>query len=247
MIKNVNKKEVIYMNKNVAIVTGGSSGLGFEIARCLLQRGINTCIVGRTATKLDEAVSSLSSFNDQTQLLKFQGNVGDEEQVQALFEFLASKQLKVNMIFNAAGVGRFGDPDKITSDMIDTVFEANLIGLILITSYGMREMGVSGGIIVNIMSTAALVGREKEAVYCAAKWGARGFMEAIKVATKGRPVKVIGVYPGGMNTPFWSEDCGLSPNTSKFMDPHDVAERIIDIATADDSSLVTDITINRRG
>lgn len=234
------------MSANVALVTGGSSGLGLEIARCLLDREVDTCIVGRNRAKLNSAVSSLSPSTEKPQLLKLACNVGDEKQVRALFEYLAGKSLRVNMIFNAAGVGRFGDPDRITSDMISTVFEANLIGLILISSYGLRTMSTSGGVIVNIMSSAALIGREKEAVYCAAKWGARGFTEAIKVATKGDPIKVIAVYPGGMNTPFWSKDCGLCPDTSNFMHPHDVAKRIVNVAMDFDSSIVTDITINRR-
>ncbi len=235
------------MNTNVAIVTGGSSGLGLEITRCLLDRGVNTCIVGRNRTKLDAAVSSLSSSTRKAQLLELECNVGDEKQVRALFEYLTDKQLKVSMIFNAAGVGLFGDPDKIGADMISKVFEANLIGLILMSSHGLRAMSASGGIIINVMSTAALVGREKEAVYCAAKWGARGFTEAIKVATKGGPVKVIAVYPGGMKTPFWSDDCGLSLSTSSFMHPHDVAKTIVGPAMEVDSSIVTDITINKRG
>jgi len=234
------------INKNIAIITGGTSGLGFEIARCLRNSGINICVVGRDIAKLDSAASKLSAIDQRAKVLKFQCDVGNEEKVQDLFKFIGESKLKLNMIFNSAGVGRFSDPDKINRIMIDTVFDANLIALILMSSYGLKAMGHDGGKIINIMSTAALVGRPKEAVYCAAKWGARGFTEAIKEATKGGPVKVIAVYPGGMNTPFWSPDCGLSPDVSKFMKPFDVAKRIVDIALEDSSSAVTDITINRR-
>ena len=59
--------------------------------------------------------------------------------------------------------------------------------------------------IVNIMSSAALKGNPQEAVYCATKWGERGYTESLKAAYKGTTVKVIGVYPGGMNTEFLNE------------------------------------------
>jgi short-subunit dehydrogenase len=233
--------------RNIAIVSGGSSGLGLEIARCLVKQAITTCVVGRATKKLEDAISLLSSSETSTQVLSFRANVGNEEEVKALFDHLTNQRFVIDKIFNVAGVGRFGDADKITGNMINTVFEANLIGLMLVSSYGLRAMKEAGGVIVNIMSTAALVGREKETVYCAAKWGARGFTEAIKVATKGTPVHVIAVYPGGMNTPFWSTECGLSPDKSKFMHPHDVASKIVEMAIKVDSSLVTDVTINRRG
>lgn len=234
------------MKKSVALVTGGSSGLGFEIARCLVERGIDTWIVGRSGEKLANAVALLRKSANSAEIASFIANIGEEQQVKALFNHLESKGLVVDKIFNVAGIGLFGDASNITEGMIDKVFEANLIGLILVTSYGLRSMKDNGGTIYNVLSTAALVGREKESVYCAAKWGARGFTEAVRAATKGTKISIVSIYPGGMNTPFWSENCGLSPDVSKFMKPSDVAARIIDLMSRQDTSIVTEATINRR-
>ena len=79
-----------------------------------------------------------------------------------------------------------------------------------------------GGTIVNILSTAALIGKPNESVYCAAKWGARGYTESLKAEAKGTKARIISVAPGGMDTPFWSE------RRADFMDPKDIAAIVVD-------------------
>lgn len=230
------------MNK-MSLVTGGSSGLGYGIAKCLLEKGYNVCISSRSDSKLDNAESQLSKASGSGQLHKCIANVGNENDVKNLFRFIKDQGVEIDMVFNAAGMGLFGVPESVTKEMIDRVFEANLTGTILVTSCALRVMKDTGGTIVNIMSTAAHSGKAQESVYCAAKWGARGYTEAIQAAIKGTSIKVIAVYPGGMNTPFWTQDCGLSPDVSKFMSPYDVARTIVDTATKKDSSTITELTI----
>lgn len=232
------------INTRIAIVTGASSGLGYELAQGLVRHGLPTCLVAKDPQRLAMAIKRMDATSGAT-MISQHVNVGVEEEVASIFNNLKRRNFQPYVLINAAGTGRFGDPDKVDRNTIDTVFEANLIGLILMSSYALREMR-QGGTIVNIMSTAALIGREKEAVYCAAKWGARGFTEALKAATKGTTVSVIGVYPGGMNTPFWSADCGLTPNVAKFMSPKDVATKILDQILPEDTTVTTDLTINRR-
>jgi len=96
------------------------------------------------------------------------------------------------------------------------------------------------------MSTAALKGNKNETVYCSAKWGERGYTEALKAEYKGTSVKVFGVYPGGMNTEFWndSRDYVSEEKAKSFMNPSDVAKVILDNISYD-SLKVSDITIER--
>jgi short-subunit dehydrogenase len=93
------------------------------------------------------------------------------------------------------------------------------------------------------MSTSALLGRATETVYCAAKWVARGFTEALRAELKGTNRRIVAVYPGGMNTPFLPDKKGK--DISDFMNPADVAEQIAHAVYGSDSIMVTDITINR--
>ena len=100
--------------------------------------------------------------------------------------------------------------------------------------------------IVNIMSTAALKGNKNETVYCATKWGEKGFTERLKMEYKGTSVKVIGVYPGGMNTNFWNDnrDYVSIEKANTFMNPVDVAKVILDNISYN-TLKVSDITIER--
>ena len=101
--------------------------------------------------------------------------------------------------------------------------------------------------IVNIMSSAALIGNKQEAVYCATKWGEKGYTESLKVAYKGTSVKVIGVYPGGINTNFYknSRDYVSEEKQASFMNPKDVAEIILSNVMSDKNLTVADLIIER--
>lgn len=232
------------MKTKIAIVTGGSSGLGYEIAKILIQNNLNVCIVSRNREKLETAKKSLQDFNKSIEIIAVSGDVGLEENVKSIYNKL--ENYSINKLFNVAGIGLFGAPENNNQKMIEDVFEANLKGVILMSTYGLKFMTDDENYIVNVMSTAALVGRAEETVYCAAKWGARGYTEALKVATKGTKFKVVGIFPGGINTPFWTPDNGLHPDVLKFMKPYDVANKIVTPILNSDSSIITDITINRK-
>lgn len=228
--------------KEIAIVTGGSSGLGFSIAKRLSESGIETALIGRSLSRLQESRQKLNN----TSMLIFNGNIADEAFVSVAYKSIAASGYTVKYLFNCAATGKFGDADKNTKADLDTVLEGSLIGLVLMSTLGLSSMSVEGGTIINVMSTAALKGNPSETLYCAAKWGARGYTEALKAATKGTKVKVVGVYPGGMNTPFWSDNCGLKPDTSKFMNPHEVALQIVNAILPQNTLYVSDITIDRK-
>lgn len=231
------------MNK-ISLITGGTSGLGKEIARVLIEQNENVLIVGRSKAGLDSASQELKAGTHNL-VESIECNVGESSDVKSLFSYIAKQDYSLERVYNTAGVGRFGSPEEVTADLIKEVFEGNLIGLINVCVASLKQMSSSGGHIVNIMSTAAMIGRPKESVYCAAKWGARGYTEALKAAVKGSNVKVTGVYPGGMQTPFWSKGCGADPDTSSFMNPYQVAQRIVAATLEINSSFVSDITIDR--
>jgi uncharacterized protein len=99
--------------------------------------------------------------------------------------------------------------------------------------------------IVNIMSTSALYGRDKETIYCAAKWGARGYTEALRTELKGTKRNIIAVYPGGMKTDFYKAS-GQNRDLSGFMNPNEVAEKIVHAVLNSEKLVVSDIIISRK-
>jgi NADP-dependent 3-hydroxy acid dehydrogenase YdfG len=217
--------------KKLAIVTGGSSGLGLSIAKLLIEKDIDVCILGRSIDKLEAAKEKLN-HDVMTACM----DVSDEMDVENLYERFDH----LDYLFNVAGIGRFGSVEAIDSKMIDEVLSVNLKGLMLMTSHGLKRM--NKGKIINVMSTAGQVGKKNEALYCASKWGARGFTESLKVTYKNSPIQIIGVYPGGMNTPFWNAS---HVNAENFMTPEDVAKIIVDAVCHDLNVNVNDIIIER--
>lgn len=229
----------------ITLVTGGSSGLGLEIARCHLAVGENVCIVGRSQERLDKAVKELSHSKSSSKLLALSCNVADEKQVAIVFSKLAECGFTVRNVYNVAGNGLFGEPGDVTREMIDSLLQANFIGLMVVSTHALLAMKDIGGTIINVMSSAAKKANPKETVYCGVKWGARGYTESLAAALKGSAVNVLAVYPGGINTPFWS-NTGLSPDTSKFMNPKEVAEAIVAAVTDRKSLKITELTIDRK-
>lgn len=203
----------------VAIVTGASSGLGLSIAQLLRERG--ALVVG-VARRSDADVS---------------GDAAKRET--ALRAVEAAERLgAIDLLVNCTGVGIYGPAGTYDEKTIATIIDANLIATINFCDLLFPRFKEHGGTIVNVLSTAALIGKVNETVYCAAKWGARGYSEALKAEAKGTKARIIAAAPGGMNTPFWPEP------RPEFMDPADVAATIVD--AIDRPVDVSEIVITRR-
>jgi uncharacterized protein len=232
--------------KKISLISGGASGLGFEIASLLVRSGKNVVILGRNNEKLTGASDKLKRMATSNHCEAIICNIGNECDIKKLGDYLVRNHLSTEYLFNNAGMGLFIKADSLTSSMIEKVFEANLKGMILLTSEILSLTPEEEELtIVNIMSTSALVGRAEETIYCAAKWGARGFTEALMTELKGTKRNIIAVYPGGMKTDFWNIP-GQVRDLAAFMDPALVAEKIVHAVLLSDKMLVTDITINRR-
>jgi short-subunit dehydrogenase len=232
--------------KKISVISGGTGGLGLEIASLLIKSGKNVLILGRSSKKLADASSRLKKTSKNSLTESIICNIGKEEDVKKVGEFLKTNSFQVEYLFNNAGMGLFTKAHNSTSALIDTVFEANLKGMILLTSEILRLTPEEQELtVVNIMSTSALFGRAEETLYCAAKWGARGYTEALRTELKGTKRNIIAVYPGGMKTDFWSIP-GQNRDISTFMDPAEVAEKIVNAVIVTDKMFVTDITINRK-
>jgi short-subunit dehydrogenase len=247
--KYVSSSIIVFQNNlmtKVCIISGGSGGLGFALASKLLKEGRNIVILGRNSEKLIQAAEWLQTGLDYYRVTPVVCNIGDEKDIRKLGDFLNSQEMTVEYLFNNAGRGLFAKADSSTSAMVDDVFEANLKGMILLTSEILRITPVSEELtIVNIMSTSSLYGRVEETIYCAAKWGARGYTEALRTELKGTKRNIIAVYPGGMKTDFWKVP-GQKRDISTFMEPSEVAEKIVNAVFVSDNMLITDITINRK-
>jgi short-subunit dehydrogenase len=232
--------------RKISVISGGSGGLGLAIAELLLRTGKDILILGRNSEKLIRAARKLSRISKNSHVSTLVCNIGNEADVKYTGKFLKDHKIQTEYLFNNAGRGLLAEAASTTSEMVDQVFEANLKGMILLTSEILRITPEKEELtIVNIMSTSALVGRDHETIYCASKWGARGYTEALRDELKGTKRNIIAVYPGGMKTDFYKV-ADKDRDISAFMDPNEVAEKIVNAVLNADNLVVTDITINRK-
>lgn len=220
--------------KDILIVTGGSNGLGKSIVKYSLSKDLMVC-------NLDKEKSIFDNINYK----EFIGDVSDEQFVKQSIKEI-SELGNIKYLINNAGEPSFKLPAEYEKEDIDKCFKG-LQGMILCSANTLRIKNEQDLKIVNIMSSAALRGNKQESVYCATKWGEKGYTESLKVAYKGTSVKVIGVYPGGINTEFYknSRDYVTVEKQNTFMNPNEVAKIICDNIFSDLNLNVADIIIER--
>ena len=228
------------MNRKVMIVTGGSAGLGLELVRRGLDAGFYVCNLGRNPEKM----AALDEEFTGRDYCGFVGDVADERFV-AEAVAKASEIGQIAFLFNNAQKSVFKAPTEFTISDIEESFDG-IRAMLQCTKHVLLTCGEEDVHIVNIMSTAALKGKKQESLYCAVKWGARGYTEALKATYADTSVKVTGVFPGGMNTGFWDEarDYISAEKSDTFMDPADVAAQIMNHVLGDNWS--EDLTIQRK-
>jgi len=187
----------------VAIIPGGTSGLGAEVAKLLRAR--DTAVVTVSRRKTAHVV----------------GDASREDTVKRAID-AAEKLGEITLLINCAGSGGFGPTGTYDEAGVRAILDANLTSMILFCDALFPRFAKHGGTIVNVLSTAALIAKPNESVYCAAKWGARGYTDVLKAEAKGTKARILSVAPGGMQTPFWE-----SPREG-FMDPAEIAKIILD-------------------
>lgn len=220
--------------KDIIIVTGGSNGLGKSIVEYSLNNNLIVC-------NLDKD----KNFIDNINYKEFIGDISNEDFVKNTIKEI-SKLGNIKYLINNAGEPSFKMPTEYCKEDIEKCFKG-LQGMILCSTNVLKVKNEENLKIVNIMSSAALRGNKQESVYCATKWGERGYTESLKAAYKGTTVKVIGVYPGGINTNFYnnSRDYVSIEKQNTFMNPNEVAKIICDNIFSDLNLNVADIIIER--
>jgi 2-deoxy-D-gluconate 3-dehydrogenase len=200
------KKENKMVEKNidlsgkVALVTGGSRGLGKDIALKMAQRGAEVVICGRKRENLDKAVEEFHTRG--LDLMAVCANIGKSDQVKALIQAIGKKFGRLNILINNVGMNIL-TPDKI--------LESNLKGTFLVSSHAVTLMkGSGGGKIVNISSIAARKASRGMGVYCVAKAGVEMLTRVLAVELASEHINVNAVAPGMVRTrfsqPFWSDE-----------------------------------------
>lgn len=227
--------------KKIAIVTGSALGLGYELARQLIDRGWFVAGIDFNAQRQAE----LSQSFGKDEYRACVGDVSDESFVKN--SIAAIRQIgHIDLLINNAGQPSFKVPTAYEGADVDKCLKG-LKGMILWSVETLKADDEHDLKIANVMSTAATRGNANESVYCAAKWGEKGYTNSLKAAYKGSSVKIVGVYPGGIDTDFYrdSHDYVSEDKQHTFMSPAELAEIILFNLVNDANLTVSDILIER--
>ena len=180
-----------------AVITGGAGGIGFAIARRLATMGVSTALIGRDQARLDEAVRQLGDAPHEA----IACDVADSAAVTRVFRKLADDARSPHILVNNAGRARSASLASLSDDAWDETLRVNLTGTFHCTRAAMPEMlALPIGRVVNIASTAGLIGYPHIAAYCAAKHGVVGLTRALALEFARSKVTVNAVCPGYTDT-----------------------------------------------
>ncbi|MFC1235769.1 SDR family NAD(P)-dependent oxidoreductase [Vibrio sp. F74] len=217
------------------LITGASSGLGAALAKLHSVEGESLTIIGRDKAKLASVCHGLPSSVKSLSV-----DLADAAQVSSLFDSIQ----RPNMVIHCAGSGYFGPIERQESDQIRHLIDNNLLTTIHLLQELVKRYKDQSVRVVIIMSTAAQAAKAGESTYCAVKWGVKGLVESVRLELKGKKMKLIGVYPGGMATEFW-QTSGKELDTSSFMSAEEAASMIKDALQSTTNGYISDITVNR--
>ena len=208
----------------VAVVTGGSSGIGEAIARRLRADGWTCVLVARGRERLEEVAERLGAEREVC-------DIGDRDQVDALAQRVGGRHEAVRLLVNNAGIPGGGGFLEISAERIEEVTRVNYLGGVWCTRafLPLLERGAPSDV-VNVASVAGTVVRATSGPYAASKHAQLAFSRAIGSELEPRGIRVHSINPGPVPTPGFPQDQALAhPVSRRFVvSPDEVAAAILD-------------------
>ncbi len=187
------------------VITGGSSGLGFELARQLILMGARLTLLARDTVKLASAAEKLQYLHPSAQVVTEAVDVCDEVAVTNVMQCIAETAGGIDMLINSAGILREGYFEQLSTQSFRDVMEINLFGIIHAIHAALPYLKKSQGRLVNIASMAGLTGVFGYTPYCSAKYALVGFTEALRYELHPLGISVSLACPGEFNSPMVDE------------------------------------------
>jgi 3-oxoacyl-[acyl-carrier protein] reductase len=221
----------------IALVTGGSRGIGLAVARRLGSMGAKVAICARDPKKLNESAAALRA--EGIAVLPVPADVSNAGDIARLVEQVERSLGPLDIVVNNAGIGVFGPGQDASEEDWDRVLGTNLKGVFLMcraVAPGMIRRKT--GHIINISSLAGKNAFANGAVYCASKWGLQGFSFCLAEDLRAHGIRVSVVCPGSVLTEFGPHS---GKDASKMLQPDDVAHAVAVLVTQAPQSFISEL------
>ena len=230
------------LKNNVALITGGTKGIGYGIALSLLQEGINVAITGRSLLSASEAASSLNNNpNAKGKAIGIEADVRDfKSQENAVKEVL--KQFgKIDVVIANAGLGHFANIENLTLEQWQETIDTNLTGAFYTIKASLDALKKSQGYYITISSLAGTNFFENGSAYNASKFGLTGFTQAVMLDLRQFGIKVSTIMPGSVSTYF--NNHVPNENDAWKIQIEDIGELVVDLLKMNPRTLPSKIEV----
>jgi NAD(P)-dependent dehydrogenase (short-subunit alcohol dehydrogenase family) len=233
-----------------ALITGGSSGIGFATAKRFVDEGAYVFITGRRQSELEAAVSQIGQ-----NVTSVQSDVSKLADLDKLYAGVKEQKGKLDIVFANAGTGAFAPLGKISEEHFDKQFDVNVRGLLFTVQKALPLMQPGASIVLNA-SIVSITGSPAFSVYSATKAAVRSFARTWSVDLKERNVRVNAISPGIIPTPGYNTSLGMTEEqVDQFVQSSidkiplgrpgtadEIAKAVLFLAS-DDSSYITGIEL----
>lgn len=204
--------------QSIAVVTGSSSGIGFETSLLLARNGFYTYATMRDRLKADKIEKIANKENLPLEVLSM--DVDNDDSVRNAIHKIIDEKKKIDILVNNAGYGLFGALEDISIEEIKKQFDTNLFGAIRTIKEVLPTMRKQkNGIIINVSSIAGVVGIPAECIYVSTKFALEGLTESISYELQPYGIKVVLIEPGVINTNFVPNIKFPKPIDNKLQQP----------------------------
>ena len=234
----------------VALITGGSSGIGLATAKLFIAEGAHVFITGRRQAELDQAQKALGAMSSAVR-----GDISNVSDLDGIFEAIRTAKGRLDVLFANAGIGEFAALGNISEPHFDKIFGVNVKGTLFTVQKALPLMPAGSTIILNA-SMVSIKGGPAFSVYSASKAAIRSFARTWSVDLRERKIRVNAISPGIVPTAGYNTSLGMTaPQVDQFVQsslpniplgragsPDEVAKAVLFLA-CEDSSYVTGIEL----
>lgn len=210
----------------IALVTGGSKGIGYGVVASLLEQGMNVAFTARSAEGVAKASKELSK-SGKGEVIGIVADVRKSEDQQRAVQEILSKWGALDVLIANAGIGHFASIESMTNEMWNETIDTNLTGVFYSVKAALPELKKSKGYIITIASLAGVNFFENGAAYNASKFGLVGFSQAIMLDVRKQGIKVSTIMPGSVAS--WFNDHEPSAADAWKIQPEDIGQIVVDL------------------
>jgi len=227
------------LTDKVAYITGGSKGIGYGVAKTLLQNGMKVAITSRSLSAAKKAAESLDK--DPSRVLALESDVSSMDSETRAIKAVIDRFGRLDLLVANAGVGHFANIENLSEQEWKETLDTNLTGVFHSVKASLSELKKSKGYIITIASLAGINFLENGAAYNASKFGLVGFTQAIMLDLRKQGIKVSTIMPGSVATHFNNH----TPDAADAwkIQPEDIGDLVLDLLKMNPRTLPSKIEV----